>query len=48
MFTYSMLYHISKDDGIIVKLEHIVDVHSDEDDDTLKGILTNRLILSKI
>ena len=40
----NIYYHISKDDGLIVKLEHIVDVPSDEDDDTLKGILKNRLI----
>ena len=41
-------YHVSKDDGIIVKLEHIVDVPSDEDDDTLKGILTNGLIKKNV
>ena len=28
-----------QDDGIVVKVEHIVDIPSDEDDDTIKGYL---------
>ena len=28
-----------EDDGIMVKVEHIVDIPSDEEDDTIKGYL---------
>ena len=35
-----------EDDGIVVKVEHIVDIPSDEDEDTIKGLLRRQSILS--